>query len=81
MRLSTLIGTTAAALAATTLLAVPASADRICRQICDEGFCRTRCVDRGDRLYMYDRDRDHYYYHRRPGVEFHGPGVDIDVGR
>jgi hypothetical protein len=29
---------------------------------------------------MYDRDRDNYYHHRRPGVEFHGPGFDVDVG-
>jgi hypothetical protein len=29
---------------------------------------------------MYDRDRD-YYYHRRGGAEFHGPGFDIEVGR
>jgi hypothetical protein len=26
------------------------------------------------------RDRD-YYHHRRPGVELHGSGVDVDVGR
>jgi hypothetical protein len=29
---------------------------------------------------MYDRDRD-YYYHRRPGLEFRGPGFHVDVGR
>jgi hypothetical protein len=29
---------------------------------------------------MYDRDRD-YYYHRHGGVEFHGPGFHVDVGR
>jgi hypothetical protein len=29
---------------------------------------------------MYDRDRD-YYRHRRPGIEFRGPGVDVEVGR
>jgi hypothetical protein len=33
-----------------------------------------------DRLYMYDRDRD-YYHHRHRGVEFRGPGVDVEVGR
>ena len=32
-------------------------------------------------LITYDRDRDHYYDHRRPGVEFRGPGFDIDAGR
>jgi hypothetical protein len=29
---------------------------------------------------MYDRDRD-YYHRRRPAVEFHGPGFNVDVGR
>ncbi len=79
MRSITLMGTAAVVLSATTLLAVPASAERICRQVCDEGFCRSRCIERGDRLYI-DRDRD-YYYHRHGGVEFHGPGFDVDVGR
>ena len=82
MRKITLMGTAAAILTTTMLLAAPASADRICRQVCDEGFCRTRCFDRGDSLYLYDRDRDdHYYNHRRPGVEFRAPGVGIDIGR
>jgi hypothetical protein len=82
MRIITLIGTAAAALTALTLLAVPASADQICRRVCDDGFCRTRCVERGDRLYMYDRDRDDYYYHhRRPGVELNAPGFGVEIGR
>ncbi len=78
MRSITLMGTAAAVLTATTLLAVPASADRICHKVCHEGFCRSSCVERSDRLYMYDRDRD-YHHHR--GVEFRKPGVDVDVGR
>jgi hypothetical protein len=45
MRSITLMGTAAVVLTATTLLAVPASAERICRQVCDEGFCRSRCVE------------------------------------
>jgi hypothetical protein len=40
MRSITLMGTAAVVLTATTLLSVPASAERICRQVCDEGFCR-----------------------------------------
>jgi hypothetical protein len=79
MRSITLMGTAAVVLSATTLLAVPASADRVCKKVCNEGLCRTTCVQRNDRLYMHDRDRD-YYHHRRPGVEFRGPGVDVDVG-
>jgi len=80
MRSITLIGAAAVVLSATTLLAVPASADRVCKQVCDNGFCRSRCIERSDRLYMYDRDRD-YYHHRRPGVGVRVPGVDIDIGR
>jgi len=78
MRSITLMGTAAVVLSATTLLAVPASADRICKKVCSEGSCRTTGVERSDRLYMRDRD---YYHHRRPGVELHGPGVNVDVGR
>jgi len=55
MRPITLMGTVAAVLSVTTLLTVPASAERICRQVCDEGFCRSRCIERGDRLYMYTK--------------------------
>ncbi len=73
MRTITLMGTAGALLTAAMLFAVPANADRICRQVCDEGFCRTHCFDRGDRLYLYDRDRDYRYHHR------HGEfGVEIE---
>jgi hypothetical protein len=78
MRSITLLGTVAAVLTTTTLLAVPARADRVCHKVCDEGSCRSTCVERSDRVYMHDRD---YYHHRRPGVELQGPGVGIDVGR
>lgn len=83
MRL-TLIGTAAAALTTATLLAAPANADRYCRKVCDNGVCRSSCVESRDRLYMYDRgdyrDRD-YYRHRRPGVELEGPGFGVEVDR
>jgi hypothetical protein len=78
MRSITLIGTAAAVLTTTMLLAAPASADRVCKKVCSEGSCRTTCVERNDRLYMRDRDYDH---HRRPGVELRGPGVGVDIGR
>ena len=80
MRSITLMGTAVAVLTASTLLTVPASADRICKKVCDEGSCRTTCVQRNDRLYMRDRDSD-YYHHRRPGVELRGPGVGVDIER
>jgi hypothetical protein len=84
MRITTLIGTAAAALATATVFTAPAYADRVCRQVCDDGFCRTRCFERGDRLYLDNRDRDYdrdYYYHRGPGAEFHGPGFGVEIGR
>ena len=84
MRL-TLIGTAVAAMTTVTLLSAPANADRFCRRVCDDGFCRSRCIDSGDRLYMYDRDGDyrdrHRYYHRRHGFEVEGPGFDVEVDR
>jgi hypothetical protein len=78
MRLITLMGTATALLTATMLLTAPASADRICKKVCHEGFCRSQCVERSDRLYMRDRD---YYHHHHRGVEVRGPGVDVEVGR
>lgn len=50
MRSCTLMGTAAAVLTATTLLAVPARAERVCHQVCDNGFCQSRCVEMSDRL-------------------------------
>ena len=83
MRL-TLIGTAVAALTTATLLAAPANADRFCRKACDNGICRSTCVDRGDRLYMYDRgayrDRDSYR-HRRHGLDLEGPGFGVEIDR
>ena len=79
MRSITLMGAGAVLLSATTLLAVPASADRVCHKVCNGDVCRSTCVQRNDRLYM--RDRDYYHHHRGPGVELRGPGVGVDVGR
>jgi hypothetical protein len=76
MRSIALMGTAAAVLTAVTLVAAPANAERVCRQVCDGGVCKSRCVERGDRLFMQERD-----IHRRPGVELRRPGVDIDVHR
>ena len=82
MKTIALIGTAVSSLIAVTLYVGPADAERVCRQVCDDGFCQTRCFDRGGRVYLYDRDRDRDYYdHRRPGVEFHGPGFGVEIGR
>ena len=84
-----IVGTAAALLTTTLFLAGPASADRICRQVCDGGFCKSRCVDRGSRLYMHEehwRDRHEYNrpsveLYRRGGIEHHRPGVEVDINR
>jgi hypothetical protein len=82
MRTITFIGTAAAALTATMLFTSAANADRVCRERCEGSFCQTRCFDRGDRVYRYDRDYGRgYYHHRRPGLEFHAPGFGIELGR
>jgi hypothetical protein len=60
--------------------------DRVCREVCRENVCRTRCIDQHDRdevvherIYR-DRDRDRDEHRdRRPGVELRVPGVSIDA--
>jgi hypothetical protein len=59
-----------------TLLTGPAQADRMCRKVCHDGFCKSECVSSGPRLYMHGGDR--YNHHRR---DMHGPGVDVEINR
>ncbi len=56
-----------------------ANAERVCRQVCDGGSCISRCVDRPDAEVTIHEHR--HYYDRGPGVELHGPGVGVDIGR
>jgi hypothetical protein len=62
-----------------------ASAEQVCRQVCDNGTCVSKCVEHPDSETIirdhdddYYRDRDH---DRGPGVDIHAPGVGIDIGR
>ncbi|HWF95696.1 MAG TPA: hypothetical protein VG291_12125 [Xanthobacteraceae bacterium] len=57
---------------------------QVCREVCRENVCRTRCVNDRDRdevvherVYR-ERDRDEHR-DRRPGVELHVPGVNIEA--
>jgi hypothetical protein len=60
---------------------------RVCREVCSENVCRTRCFNEHERDEVVRervyRDRDDRYEHRdrdrRPGVELHVPGVSIDA--
>jgi hypothetical protein len=53
-----------------------ANAERICKDVCNEGVCVSRCVNNSDGDETIIREHD-----RGPGVELHAPGVDVDVDR
>ena len=69
----TMLMSTAAIGLVATLLTPPAQADRMCRRVCHDGFCKSECVSSGDRLYMHEHDR---YNHRH---DRHGPGVNVEI--
>jgi hypothetical protein len=58
-----------------TLMAFPAQADRMCRKVCHDGFCKSECVSSGPRLYMHEGNR---YYHRQ---DMDRPGVNVEINR
>ena len=72
MRNITLIGIIAGA--ATLALAQTASAERVCRSVCDHGTCVQRCAEHQDRVIEHRAPPA-----REPGVDIHAPGVNIDV--
>jgi hypothetical protein len=53
-----------------------ADAERICKDVCNNGICVSRCVNNrnGDEMII----REH---NRGPGVELRAPGADVDVDR
>jgi hypothetical protein len=55
-------------------LAQTASAERVCKEVCDAGTCVQRCVEHPDDEVIVDHER-------RPGVELHVPGVGVEIGR
>jgi hypothetical protein len=58
-----------------------ANAERVCKQVCDSGTCVSRCVDSPDTGVIVHEHDDYYRDHRDgPGIDFHAPGVDVDVG-
>jgi len=60
---------------------------KVCKEVCRGDFCRTRCFNERDRdevvherVYRERDDRDeHRDRDRRPGVELHVPGVNIEA--
>jgi hypothetical protein len=58
-----------------------ANAERVCRQVCDNGTCVSKCVDHPDSDVII-RDHDSYRDHDDgPGVGVHVPGVGVEIGR
>jgi hypothetical protein len=55
---------------------------RVCREVCRDNFCRTRCFNEHERDEVVHervfRDRDEHR-DRRPGVDLHVPGVNIEA--
>jgi hypothetical protein len=55
---------------------------RVCREVCRENVCRTRCVNERDRDEVVHervyREDEHEHRDRRPGVELNVPGVRIE---
>ena len=82
----------AVAVAGSTLISLPASAQRVCDRNCVGPLCNEQCVDthrdRDVTVGRGRRDRDviieeRRYRDREPGVEIRRsrPGVEIEVGR
>ena len=74
MRKLTIIGVLAGA--SVFALAQTASAERVCRSVCDGGACVQKCVEHEDRVIV---DHDRAPPPRGPGVDIHAPGVNVDV--
>lgn len=77
MRNLTLIGIAAAA--SLLVLMQTASAERVCREVCDGGTCVQKCVEHNDQV-IIDRDRGPPPPDREPGVDVHVPGVGVEIG-
>ena len=56
-----------------------ANAERICRQVCDNGTCVSRCVSRPDPDVIV-RNREHWR-HRDRGVDIDTPAGDVTIHR
>ena len=66
MRAMMIMATAAGVLAAALAFAPRANADRVCRQVCEAGFCQSICVDEKDRVFLDNGDKDIYIPHDQP---------------
>jgi len=58
-----------------------ANADQVCKEVCDNGTCVSKCVDHPDTTTII-RDHDDSYrdHDRGPGVDVQAPGVGVQIG-
>jgi hypothetical protein len=66
MRAITIMATAVGALAIAVAFAPRANADRVCRQVCEAGFCQSICVDEKDRVFLDNSDKNIYIPHDQP---------------
>lgn len=66
MRKITIMATAAGVLAAASAFAPKANADRVCRQVCEAGYCQTVCVDENDHIFLNNSDKDFYIREGHP---------------
>jgi hypothetical protein len=59
-----------------------ANAEQVCKQVCDNGTCVSKCVDHPDSQVIV-RDHDQYRdeHPAGPGVDIQVPGVGVQIGR
>jgi hypothetical protein len=61
-----------------------ANAAQVCRQVCDNGTCVSKCVDHPDPTMIvrdHDNDSDRDHPAPGPGVDVQAPGVGVQIGR
>jgi hypothetical protein len=86
MMLSTL-AIAAIALGTTALVPTTASAERVCKQVCNGPVCKEECVETTVRERITTEGRDRRDERReerhdeRPGIELKAPGVGVEIGR
>jgi len=61
------------------MLAHAANAERLCREVCDNGSCVSRCVSRPDsEVIVHEREQSR---HHDRGLDVDTPAGDIEIHR
>ena len=78
MRTLPVIGATI--LAVLLAMSQAANAERVCKERCEAGSCVKKCVESEPDVVVRDREHMRPEHERRPGLDLHLPGVNVDVG-